>query len=626
MLIPFNCYWIAVMEVQWDSVAATCVSLFFNVIFLLFVMGLANMLLQRKAPRFALSPAEMLVVYIMLSIASAIAGRDTMTNLFPTLGHPMQFANEVNRYDRFFRFIPDWLAPKSEILLKSYYQGQASIYDWEILRGWLPIIGAWSVFILAILTAMLCINVIVRKHWMDQEKLTFPTVFLPLAMAKDRTFYRSPMLWIGFGITFAVELMNGLHYLFPAVPYLNLKLQDVGRYFTTAPWNGLGWLPIAFYPFAIGMAFLLPLDLSFSCWFFYVVKKLEAVAAVAWGYTNPGGITWPYLREQGSGAWIGLCIFLLWSGRKHIAGVFKSAFSSKGYVDSPQAIPEIISYKASVIGLAIAAAVVFVFCVSAGMSFWLPPLYFAIFFLLVIGITRIRAELGPPAHELNWINPENIVVSLLGTSVLGTQNLTILSYMFWFNRGYRSLPMPHQLEAMKIGRESGMEPKRLLAAIVLSSVIGVLATFWVYLHLFNRLGEATANIQSYTTGIGIEAFSRLNEWTMAPRGPNTVQLAWMGFGFGFTFFLMTMKSIFFWWPFHPAGYALANSYALEYWWTTIFIGWLTKLLIVRYGGMKGFRKALPFFLGLILGDYIAASMWSIVGWVLGTSVYRVFIF
>ena len=632
-LIPLNCYWMAVMEIQWNSVDSTCVSLFFHVVFLIFVLVLLNRWLAARFPQWAMTPAEILVVYIMLSLASAIAGRDTMENLLPLLGHPFWFANESNGYAKFFQFIPRWLAPQDEWVLRGYYLGNVSIYDWQLLKAWLPIIGAWAVFILAMLFVMLCINVIVRRHWMDLEKLTFPTVYLPLEMARNKSFFRNRMLWLGFAVPFVIQTMNGLNYLYPSVPSLNLKLQDAGGLFVNPPWNGMGWTPVAFYPFAIGMAFLLPLDLSFSCWFFYVLKKLAAVVGVAAGYQSPGGwvgASWPFCKEQGTGAWIGLCVFMVWAGRKQLMQILRTALGG----DSPateQATRvddsgELLPYRWACLGLIIGALVMFVFCVSAGMSPWLPPVYLGLFFLLAIGITRIRAELGPPAHELHWVNPEMVMVSVMGTTALGPANLTALSYMFWFNRGYRSLPMPHQLEGMKIGRETRMEPKRLLAAILVACVIGVFAAFWALLAVFYKNGQATAHIQSYTTGIGNEAFNRLSDWTTNPRPTDFTAISWMGLGFSFTVFLMAMKSKLFWWPFHPAGYALANSYALEYWWTTLFIGWLVKLVIVRYGGIKGYRKGLPFFLGVILGDYVAASMWSIVGWALGMSVYRTFIF
>ncbi len=635
LLIPLNCYWMAVMEIQWNSVDATCVSLFFHVVFVIFVLAIVNRWLQARVPRLAMAPAEMLVIYIMLSIASAITGRDTMENLLPVLGHPFWFADQANNYANFQHFIPSWLGQRDPAALRAFYLGRASIYDWNVLRAWLPLVAAWSAFIMAMLMVMLSINVIVRRHWMDLEKLTFPTVYLPVEMTRDRSFFRNRMLWMGFAIPFAIETMNGLNYLYPSVPYLNLKLQDIGPMFANPPWNGMGWTPVSFYPFAIGMAFFLPLDLSFSCWFFYVLKKLEAVLGVMLGFKSPGGwvgASWPYLKEQGTGAWIGLCLFMVWAGRKQLAEIVRTAVSPSPPAPLPRGegstrdSGELLSYRAACMGVILGLLGMFAFCVRAGMSLWVPPLYFGLFFLLSIGITRIRAELGPPAHELNWVNPEAVIVSIFGTTALGTQNLTVLSYMFWFNRGYRSHPMPHQLEGMKIGRDMRMEPRRLLTAMLLACVVGVFAAFWALLDVSLKQGAATANIRSYYVPIGTEAFNRLSGWLAYPRSTDVTSISWMGLGFVFTVFLMAMKSTFIWWPFHPAGYALANSYALEYWWMTLLIGWIVKLIIVRYGGIKGYRRALPFFLGLILGDYIAASMWSIVGWVLGMSVYRAFIF
>ncbi|MEK7399721.1 MAG: DUF6784 domain-containing protein [Candidatus Poribacteria bacterium] len=51
---------------------------------------------------------------------------------------------------------------------------------------------------------------------------------------------------------------------------------------------------------------------------------------------------------------------------------------------------------------------------------------------------------------------------------------------------------------------------------------------------------------------------------------------------------------------------------------------MTKLIILRFGGVKRYRQALPFFIGLLLGDYTIASIWSIIGTILGIPLYRVF--
>ena len=82
---------------------------------------------------------------------------------------------------------------------------------------------------------------------------------------------------------------------------------------------------------------------------------------------------------------------------------------------------------------------------------------------------------------------------------------------------------------------------------------------------------------------------------------------------------------FLWWPFHPAGYALSVSFAMDYFWFCFFIAWLAKLLIVRFGGMKAHNAAVPFFLGLVLGDYVAGSFWALYGPLQHLTTYKIYI-
>ena len=69
LLLPANAYWIASGEAT-----STTVSLFFNIIFILFVLLLLNLLLKQIAPHAALNQGELLIVYVMLSISSGNCG------------------------------------------------------------------------------------------------------------------------------------------------------------------------------------------------------------------------------------------------------------------------------------------------------------------------------------------------------------------------------------------------------------------------------------------------------------------------------------------------------------------------------------------------------------------------
>lgn len=52
-------------------------------------------------------------------------------------------------------------------------------------------------------------------------------------------------------------------------------------------------------------------------------------------------------------------------------------------------------------------------------------------------------------------------------------------------------------------------------------------------------------------------------------------------------------------------------------WLSIFIGWLIKYIVMRYGGLRMYRVARPIFLGIILGEGIVLIPWALVGFITG---------
>ena len=66
-------------------------------------------------------------------------------------------------------------------------------------------------------------------------------------------------------------------------------------------------------------------------------------------------------------------------------------------------------------------------------------------------------------------------------------------------------------------------------------------------------------------------------------------------------------------PLHPIGLLLLNTYPVQMMWFSILVAWALKWAILRWGGAKLFTKAQPFFMGLLVGDSLAAIIWIIVG-------------
>jgi len=55
---------------------------------------------------------------------------------------------------------------------------------------------------------------------------------------------------------------------------------------------------------------------------------------------------------------------------------------------------------------------------------------------------------------------------------------------------------------------------------------------------------------------------------------------------------------------------------------SIGVGWLLKLLVLKYGGLRLHRKAVPFFLGIVLGEFIVGAFWSLLAVALDQPMYR----
>jgi hypothetical protein len=94
---------------------------------------------------------------------------------------------------------------------------------------------------------------------------------------------------------------------------------------------------------------------------------------------------------------------------------------------------------------------------------------------------------------------------------------------------------------------------------------------------------------------------------------------WFGVGLIFTTFLYFMRARFWWWPFHPLGYAAGTWWPLTIWWSVFLVGWIIKSRIIRYGGIKLFLLLRPFFLGLIFGEFFTAFLWAMLKAFLGWS-------
>jgi hypothetical protein len=592
----------------------TTVSLYYNALSSLLVLIGANALLRRRFPRAALDGSELLVLYVMVTVASSIAGHDMLEIVWPTIAYVTWFGTPENGWGRFQQHIPDWLTLKERAPLRDFFVGGSTLYTREHLALWAVPVLAWSVLLLALGAIMLCLTVLLKERWVRHERLSYPLTQVPLAMTDTRMrLFADPLFWAGAALAGGVDLLNGLHHLYPHIPSLGGALyeHDLRRLVTSRPWSAIGWTPTAIYPFAIGMTFLIPLDLSFSIWFFYLFGKATRVIGDGFGLT--GDPSFPYTVEQSAGAWVGLALAALWSSSGFLVRQLRSAWSRPRADDG-----EYLSPRGALIGLLAASAVVTALCTAAGFPLWATAAFFTLFFAFSLAITRVRAELGPPSHDIES-HPLRIMVQGLGAGRVGQPALTLLTMMTAFNRSYRSHPMPCMLEGLAIGSWRQISPRFLVTAMAVALVAGTVTSAWSYFDHAYRFGGAIFGEQGQIRA----NLTELSAWDRSTAQPRLADLGAMAFGMAGVFALTAGRRLCYWSPFHPAGFALSlGTWNTSWLWFSIFLGWLAKWAVLHAGGLRAYRRGLPFFMGLILGEFAMGAVWSLIGIALGMPMYR----
>ncbi len=603
----------------------------FNILFLLIVV---NIVVTRFLKPLAFTRVELLVLYVMMTVSTVISSSGGLHFIVPTITAAFYYANDSNAWATLFHpYIKDWIAQKDKAALYGFYVGNATV-PWAL---WRQQILAWTVFMVLVALATLCIVAILRRQWVDRERLTFPTVVVPVEMIREQAgFFRNRLLWLGFAIPFSIDVMNTFHLNVPAVPYIPTRTADqpdIGQMLTSAPWNAIGYTPISFYPFVIGIAYLLSVDITFSCWFFWLVTKLEAVfgsaTGISAGATAGGQSAWPFIGHQGAGAFLALTIFGLWLSRHYLAEVWAIAWRRRrprtGTLKTPDDdSDEPMSYRWAFVGLVMSLGLLVTWCVAAGMRPWVAVFALLLSFLYMIAAARIRAETGNAWLFGPDVDAYRLMTTTFGTTVYTPADLTVLAYLRSAIASFdlRCLSMPNQSDAYKMADMIGASKRRLTWALVLAIALGVVISFAIALMIWYHYG-AGAKTDSWRTYMGRQPFDQLHDALATPVKTDLPGTMAAGAGFAVTTALLLLRAQFTWWVFHPVGYAIANTPTMNQVWLPFFIAWTAKLVVLRYGGMRLYRQSLPFFYGVIVGDFVAGGLTTVVGCFTGISAYPI---
>ncbi len=592
------------------------------VIALLFLLVLFNRGLTRLRRQWAFTTPELTILFVMMLFGAMLASRGLMERLIPTQVGVSYYA-EGNRWETLYfphirpEIVPwDPQQPQPEPLVKHFYQRLP--YGHSIPWGaWVASTARWLILIGAVFFAFLCISVLLRKQWVENERLSFPLVQLPLELMREGEFFRNRVFWFGALVPLFVFTLNGLHRNIPTLPEIPLNL-PLKPFFVNPPYDQITFFSIYFSFAAVGFFFLIPTELLFSFWFFYLLSKALEILGLGLGFdtTAKHAATAGFVKWLCSGAFFGVALYILYSARHHLRYIWQVA---TGPAPPPPPDSELMSYRVAFWGLIASFLVIVAWSAWAGMDWWLAGVVFAIY-LLVQGLVMARctAEGGLLITE-GCFTPMD-VITMEKYSLLNPRNLTAMAFLdAMLFRDLRGLTLTGYLDTQKLSDEVRLHRNTLLKTLLggIALAIGVAFVFQLWL----PYEYGALNLYGYVYQRQPIQFFQENAPFMGGGGAETPVPAFrplfFALGFVMTLLLAWARAVWVGFPFHPLGFAMSATWGVVILWFSMLVAWLIKVPLLRYGGMALYRRARPFFLGLIFGEFFSAAVWALLALLFG---------
>ena len=589
-------------------------------VFLLLLLMVWNRVVGRRWKGAALGAGELALVYCGVLATCALASCGYIGWLFSVVTAPAYFDSPENRWQElFFRYIPSWFAPRGGAespVIKHFYEGmpRGARLPWG---EWAVPLAAWTGFVFLFFTAFLCLAVLLRRRWIYSERLTFPLARVPLAIiggrgaeGREEWLFGNRIFWLGFAVPVVVHSLNGLHLWYPFLPQLPTRRIPLGDAFANAgPWGELADINLWILFGIVGVSYLLPREISVSMWLLFWVQSLEKVALNAAGLVRfQQGMTIPdILRDQDLGMWATWLVLVFWGARKEFGATIVEGVRRGWWRRDDPLLP--IPYVVALAGFALSLAGMVAWLSAAGMFPPLALLFLGMYAAEMVVFSRLVNAAGVVFPDARTRAAETLRL-VVGTKNIPPRSLTVLAYpdMIFTEERQTSL-FPYLMEVMKVSDEARVPGKWLLPTLFIALVATLAGGYWSRMHLAYHLGANTLSGWRNHDG-NLIPFHSLKTFLMNPEPPlggwHWVFIA-VG-GAGMTALVMVQRR-FLWWPLHPVGALMADSWMMDKMWFSFLLGWLCSAALSRYGGYHTYRRMRPAFFGLVIGEICTAALW-----------------
>ncbi|MEE2657152.1 MAG: DUF6785 family protein [Candidatus Latescibacterota bacterium] len=575
--------------------------------FVLIVLG--NSLVKRWRRTSALVAPELITIVTMGLVVSGIP--IFMCGFWlAIISKPYYGATPENQWQFTIQpYLPDWAIPRTDNdAMRLFYEGlpQGGSVPWG---AWLGPLSWWLSLILAVYFLCFCIVVLMRRQWMDNERLVFPLTEVPRLLTEEDPdsslppILRSRTFWVGCSVPLIVILFNCISYWEPGFPQL-----AVHQAYNLQLFQGVAPLILMIYFPIIGFVFLIGTPISFSIWFFHLLA-IAGTALVNWvGFTvEPVSFQYsPYtqLSWLAGGALIAMVLWSFWMARDHLAALYRTVMRGSGELDDRQ---EMMPYRMAVWGGVVALIYILGWLWRLGMELHVACLLVFCAMVVYIAMTRIVIQSG--VHYVTaTLSPQAMTLAATG-SAINPFSIVALSLSYSWCSDIQSIFMPAAAHGSRLNM-LGNEHRRLGLAMAIAVLVGFVVTIWYLITICYQ--EGAGNFRSWTfnpgAGAGGLAFDQATRLLSDPQGPDAGKLGMVAAGAILYSVLSFCQYRFYWWPLHPVGLTIATLWNVRLIVTSVFVAWAVKSLILRIGGISAYRQARPFFIGLIVGFFLGVGV------------------
>lgn len=570
-----------------------------------------NTFLERRGIGF--SPTELLTVCSIGMVASTMQGEWLTVWFLQMLTMPAYYASPENRFDELLLpNMPDWTTITNRDAVRGFYEGllPGEVFPWG---EWFSVLLWWGALIAAILTINFCLSVLLRKQWMEYEKLSFPvaTVLLELTGVSGttstlRTLARNPLFRWGFGLTLAIISWNIFTWFTINIPMIPFLAGRYGRHVVPiAP--GFPSIVTTFVLLTFCLGYFTKLEVLFSLWFFHLIQIVIVGVMNRFGLdlgpNDPWSSGHPAIGWMTFGAMTVFVLWGFWVARSHFRDIFRKTFLKDESIDDSD---EITSYRTAVTLFLGAAAFVFLWLFKAGMGAGPILAWSFAMFILFVGMSRIVVESGLVYLRVP-LTAQGFTWHTFGIGGLGPAGAAILNLTMSFAADGKTFACTQMAHIPRLSMAMAKRSRQSLGPTVLiGCMLGVAAVvgFTVYQGYY---GVGSANFGRTTfQGIGAlngAGFSRLAVTRIAEGTKYTewVRVGFMGMGGVLIAILYYLRYSFTGFPLHPIGFTICGMVEMQDNAWSLFLIWCVKTVILKIGGLERYRYYAPFFLGMITG-------------------------